>query len=202
MLFIILQVFLILAQDNSRIQANTRENLNFVFIWWTPFINNFTNVRECDNVVCTFTDNRNIIESINGNHYGILFYGSDFNPEDLPSPSTECQMWALLHEESPKNQPLFSHKSAMNLFNFTATFRQTSDEPLTLQYLKSLNELTSQKEHIGTSKKQDFILEGNAPIVFIQSDCDTPSGRDEYVTELGKYIAVSDNKFYFASEGI
>ena len=51
--------------------------------------------------------------------------------------TTEDHEWGLLHEESPKNQPLFLYPSVMSLFNHTATFRQQSTYPLTTQYVIS-----------------------------------------------------------------
>ena len=56
---------------------------------------------------------------------------------DLPLPRSN-EDWALVHEESPKNNPLLSQTSVISLFNHTATFRTESDLPLTLQYLESL----------------------------------------------------------------
>ncbi len=42
---------------------------------------------------------------------------------DVPLPRGGSVDWSLYHEESPKNNPLFSHALMMELFNHTATFR-------------------------------------------------------------------------------
>ena len=54
---------------------------------------------------------------------GLLFYGTDFETADLPLPRSTHQEWGLLHEESPKNNYLFSHKEIVEMFNHTSTFR-------------------------------------------------------------------------------
>ena len=99
----------------------------------------------------------------------VLFYGTDFDVhqalplprhsgefvfDDLSLCTTETeqavqssfaqigQSWALLHEESPKNNMLFNHASLMGMFNYTSTFRQGSDLPLTLQYLEEPGSIT------------------------------------------------------------
>ena len=56
----------------------------------------------------------------------------------------EHEDWALIHEESPKNNPLISQHSVINLFNHTATFRTESDLPLTFQYLENLDVITDE----------------------------------------------------------
>jgi len=42
---------------------------------------------------------------------------------DVPLPRGVGVDWSLYHEESPKNNPIFSHALMMELFNHTATFR-------------------------------------------------------------------------------
>ncbi|KAK4303391.1 hypothetical protein Pmani_024587 [Petrolisthes manimaculis] len=120
-----------------------------------------------------------------------MFYGSDFSVEDLPLPRLPGHWWALLHEESPKNNPLFDHRQVVELFNLTGTFRRTSDFPLTLLSLKSHEALTSAAEFVPTWKKDYWQTEDNlAPVVYVSSNCDTPSERDDYVLQLSRYIRV------------
>ena len=122
---------------------------------------------------------------------GFIFYGTDFHLHDLPLPRLENEEWALLHEESPKNNYLFSHEPIMNLFNHTATFKRQSDFTIITQYLETIEDLESQKYLVETSDKNMLQKEkGLAPIAYIQSDCVTPSDRDIYVKALMKYIKV------------
>ncbi|XP_037072968.1 alpha-(1,3)-fucosyltransferase 10-like isoform X2 [Pollicipes pollicipes] len=108
-------------------------------------------------------------------------------PWDLPLPRNSRVLWALLHEESPKNAPIFCHDDCIGLFNVTSTFRSGSDLPLTLQYLGSLDELTSSAALLSLEQKA---AAGLAPLVYLASGCDNPLQRDEYVRELMRYIAV------------
>lgn len=120
-----------------------------------------------------------------------LFYGSNLNKTDLPIPRSSHHLWALFHEESPKNVPLLMYDIALSLFNVTATFSQNSDYPLTLQYLDNYETLTSRKYFRSVEEKnhyqQDELL---APVLYMQSICDTMSGRDQYLAELMQYINV------------
>jgi hypothetical protein len=120
-----------------------------------------------------------------------MFYGTDFYLYDLPLPRLKSEEWALMHEESPKNNFLFSFESIMNLFNHTATFKRASDLPLVTQYLSSIDDLESQKYSVSIEEKNKLQKEENlAPIAYIQSDCITPSDRDIYVKSLMQHIKV------------
>ncbi|XP_058446379.1 alpha-(1,3)-fucosyltransferase 10 isoform X2 [Malaya genurostris] len=79
----------------------------------------------------------------------------------------------------------------MDLFNITATFSQYSDIPLTLQSFTSLEELIDYKTMYSFGEKTSFQRKLKmAPVLYIQSHCDTMTGRELYVTELGKYIQI------------
>ena len=97
--------------------------------------------------------------------------------------------WALLHEESPKNNYLFSYLEALELFNHTATFSRYSDLPLLTQFLDSIPWLESKKYLVPTREKNQLLGE-LAPILYVQSDCGTPANRDEYVKMLMQEIQV------------
>ncbi|GFQ77937.1 alpha-(1,3)-fucosyltransferase 10 [Trichonephila clavata] len=158
-----------------------------IIIWWTPFTGDSGSYKQCGQHICYFTDQRKYVTDPRTKAF--LFYGSDFKPTDLPLPRSLTHDWGLLHEESPKNNFLFSMERIMKYFNHTATFRRESDLPLTFQYLESLESLTSQKYFVPTSVKNE---KGKtlAPLVYLHSDCNTPSERDSYVEELAKYIPV------------
>ncbi|XP_035218136.1 alpha-(1,3)-fucosyltransferase 10-like isoform X2 [Stegodyphus dumicola] len=158
-----------------------------ILIWWTPFTGENGAYKQCGNDICFFTDEKKYFSDPLTK--GFLFYGSDFKPTDLPLPRKPYHDWALLHEESPKNNFLFSVEKVMKLFNHTATFRRESDLPLTLQYLESVESLKSKKFFVPTSVKNAKGKE-LAPVVYVQSDCNTPSERDSYVEELSKHIPV------------
>ncbi|KAH9495264.1 Alpha 1,3 fucosyltransferase [Bulinus truncatus] len=120
-----------------------------------------------------------------------LFYGTDFNEEDLPLPRSEEHIWALFHEESPKNKFLLSHGEVLSLFNYTSTFRQESDFPITTQHLVSIEWLQQMNYYKTVDQKNKYQgEEGLATAVYVQSDCDPPSDRDEFVKMLMKYVSV------------
>ena len=138
---------------------------------------------------CFFTNSRKYSNRKQRKAY--MFYGSDFYLYDLPLHRLENEEWALMHEESPKNNFLFSFESIMNLFNHTATFKRASDLPLITQYLSSIDDLESQKYLVSIEEKNKLQKEEKlAPIAYIQSDCVTPSDRDIYVKALMQHIKV------------
>ena len=122
-----------------------------------------------------------------------FFYGTSFKATDVPLPRRPEEDWALMHEESPKNNPVFSHAEMIRHFNFTSTFSRQSSFPLTSQYLESLEFLTTASYLVTTGEKnrlQGEEEEGLAPVAYVQSGCDGPSLRDEWVTEFMKHIRV------------
>ncbi|XP_065351355.1 alpha-(1,3)-fucosyltransferase 10 [Cloeon dipterum] len=163
-------------------------------LWWTPFTGENGVLKNCDlgddfQASCFFTNERKLYQQTKA----LLFYGSSFNAWELPprNPKRKRPLWALLHEESPRNTALLQHESALSLFNFSATFSRHSDLPLTLQHLTSLEDLVGHEFLQSWQSKVQFQKkEGLAPVVFIQSDCDTSTDRDSYVRELMKYVKV------------
>lgn len=121
---------------------------------------------------------------------GIIFYGSRLNPDDLPLPRRVDQLWNLIHEESPMNNYMLSHRAFIELFNYTATFRRESDYPLTSQYIYSLHYLTERKPVSTEDKNRKIREQGYAPILYIQSHSRVASDRDSYVQQLMKFISV------------
>jgi len=158
-----------------------------VMVWWTPFTGD-DGLQECGEYKCYFTNDRQFRN--HPNLRSIFFYGTDFKPSDTPLPRRPNEDWALFHEESPKNNPIFNHEDVMKMFNHSATFRRTSDFPLTTQYLHSLDQITDPTFLIPLNVKNRMMAEGLAPIAYVQSGCETPSERDKFVVELMKHIRV------------
>ena len=138
-----LQLYLLHFQLNSG-----RSDIQFklpILLWWAPF-STTQGVKTCQderkNYDCFFTHDRSHRQHTKTS--AIFFYGTEFSPTDIPMPRRKGEDWALVHEESPKNNPLLSQNNVMNLFNHTATFRSASDMPLTLQYLENLQTITDE----------------------------------------------------------
>lgn len=116
-----------------------------------------------------------------------FFYASNIDFTKLPIPrQPEKVIWALLHEESPRNVAELMHEKILNVFNYSSTFSRYSDVPFPLQSIVSLENVTSTEYFIETQQK-NLLLKEIGPILFLQSDCDTATERDKYVEALQKY---------------
>ncbi|XP_018056182.1 PREDICTED: alpha-(1,3)-fucosyltransferase 10 [Atta colombica] len=159
-----------------------------VILWWTPFGNN-NRIKTCGNARCYLTHNRTFENNVNLK--SVLFYGSNLRIHDLPNWRSSAISWGLLHEESPRNNPILVHQEALNLFNYSSTFSRLSNVPLTLLDLPGLEELVANSYYMSTKEKSALMhVENLAPVLYIQSDCDTASDRDSYVSELMKHIRI------------
>ena len=155
-----------------------------IIVWWTPFTAHTRLLKRCSEGTCLFTHSRT--EYKNPNTVAFLYYGSDLDWNDLPLPRKPNHLWALMHEESPKNNWIFAHEKGIGLFNLTATCSRYSNYPLVTQYLDNLQKLT-QPIRVPTAEKSTGDL---GLVMYVQSDCDPPSDRDTYVEELMKYVKV------------
>ncbi|XP_061392281.1 alpha-(1,3)-fucosyltransferase B [Musca vetustissima] len=157
-----------------------------LIVWWTPLVDGgYESRRVCDlSNFCRFTTKRDKLEDASA----ILFYGSNVKIDDFPLPRHPHHIWALIHEESPRNVPFMPYNDWLQHFNFTSTFSRNSNMPLTTYYLTDVENLTSPTYTIPIGEKSRH--KENALVLFIQSDCDTMSGRDDYVKELMNYIKV------------
>ncbi|KAH0567983.1 alpha-(1,3)-fucosyltransferase B isoform X1 [Cotesia glomerata] len=159
-----------------------------IILWWTPFGSD-EEFRKCGNGKCYFTNNRSVITD--SQLKAILFYGSNIKLNDLPLPRQVNVIWGLLHEESPRNNLILVHKEAIQLFNYSSTFSRFSDLPINLVDLPNEDELTGNKYFLSTMEKSRLIKQKKlAPVLFIQSNCDTMNGRDLYVSQLMKLISI------------
>ncbi|XP_077999691.1 GDP-fucose protein O-fucosyltransferase 3-like [Glandiceps talaboti] len=156
-----------------------------IILWWTGFTGERGKVKTCGQDKCFFTVDRHF--HTHPKTQVFMFYGTDFHSNDLPLPRKPQHEWALLHEESPKNNYKLNQPECLTLFNHTATFKRQSDFPITTQYLETLSDLTSTEFLVPTKEKSK---NGLAPVAYVQSDCDPPSDRDSYVEELMKYVDV------------
>lgn len=184
--------FLLQKFLQSRVQKNyeeiSKEVRDPVILWWTPFTGDQGTSRQCGSVSCFFTQDRRF--QYHPLTKVLMFYGSNINVTDLPLPRNgNSVLWAVLHEESPRNTPILSHDDVLHLFNYSSTFSRFSNFPLTTQYLKDLNVLQD-KSYLVPVEVKTSLQTSLAPVVYIQSDCSTPLDRDSYVVELSKYINI------------
>ena len=155
-----------------------------ILIWWTPFTPYNRIVKNCVQGSCIITHSRT--ELTNPRTEGFIFYGTDLKWTDLPLPRNRSHHWALLHEESPKNNWGFAFEEGISLFNITSTPSRYSSYPLVTQYLESLQAFLRPLKHSTSEKSRGDI----GLVMYLHSDCDPPSDRDSYVSELMKYVKV------------
>ncbi|KAL9972349.1 hypothetical protein ACROYT_G018634 [Oculina patagonica] len=154
-----------------------------IILWWTAFTRG-NDIKRCKLGECYFTEARKF--QTHPRTKAFMFYGTSFTANDLPLPRLGHHEWALIHEESPKNNPILHHQTTIELFNHTATFRRKSDYPLVTQMLSSVAELLKKPRYDIHEKSTGNL----ASVVYVQSGCNPPSDRDEYIAELMKYIKI------------
>ncbi|XP_057337348.1 alpha-(1,3)-fucosyltransferase B [Microplitis mediator] len=182
-ILLLFQVYFMLREYENEAPAEIP-----IVLWWTPFGSD-EQLRKCGDVKCYFTKNRSVLT--NSRLKAILFYGSNIEFDDLPFPRQTNVTWGLLHEESPRNNLILVQEEALQLFNYSATFSRFSDLPINLVNLPSKQELLERKYFLSTPEKTQLMKQKNlAPVLFIQSNCDTMNGRDSFVSQLMKYIPV------------
>lgn len=149
------------------------------------YLNPKDTIMTCDNVKCERLAYPDKIPRDRKGAY--IFYGISINFDDLPLPRHADKIfWGLLHEESPRTVHFFMYEMGLSLFNYSSTFSRYSDVPFPLHHLRSVNDITSKKYFIETSKKNSMLKE-ISPIMYLQSNCGTSTERDSYVKQLMKY---------------
>ncbi|CAH2106151.1 unnamed protein product [Euphydryas editha] len=166
----------------------TKKVDNPVIMWWTSGFPGTSGTISCaNNMKCDFVKNTDN-ELYNVKAY--LFYASNIKFDNLPLPRKPNEViWGLYHEESPRNVEELLHEKALSLFNYSTTFSRYSDVPFPLQYLDSLDDISSTKYFKPISLKINLLKE-ISPILYLQSDCETATERDAYVKELMKFIEI------------
>lgn len=157
-----------------------------IIVWWTALISGPDRlIHSISGGSCLISNNKSLLTTSNVS--AVIFYGSSFNLEDLPLPKKIP--WAIYHEESPKNLALFMYKEAQDIFDYTSTISTNSDLPVTLQYLKTADVLLTDRFYISIEEKNRR-LKKLAPVLYLQSDCDTPSNRNAFVEQLSLFINI------------
>lgn len=174
---------------NSRILRQI-DNETQVLIYWTPFLNGLEHTRICDGTKCFITEDRRFRNQTNFKAF--MFYGSSIDTGDFPLPRSQNDLWALYHEESPKNMPFLSFHNAISMFNLTATPSRFSDIPLTLQYLGDEGDFAERDGFMQSLDTKNSLQrdQGIAPVLYLNSICDTLSLRDQYIAQLMQHVKV------------
>lgn len=127
---------------------------------------------------------------LTNNETGVyVFTTSRFNFNNLPVPrNPNNDLWALMDGFTMNENKIITEK-ILNLFNFSATFSRHSDVPFPLRYLHTLDYLINDEYYVTTPAKNAY-LRNIAPILYIQSECNSSTERDAYVKELMKFQKV------------
>ncbi|OWF36239.1 alpha-(1,3)-fucosyltransferase 10-like [Mizuhopecten yessoensis] len=159
-------------------------------VWWAPVSGMMDHGITCGDEACDVSVRRGLKNDPNVRAF--LFYGTEFEFSHLPLPRLPRHLWALEHDESPKNNEfIFSHEEVMTLFNYTSTFKRESSYPVTTMALPSVTWLQSTEYFLTSARKNELQnRKGLAPVLFVHSDCNVPSARDEYLSMLQKFIKV------------
>ncbi|XP_062545888.1 alpha-(1,3)-fucosyltransferase 10 [Armigeres subalbatus] len=180
-------LFVLLCTYAYRKHAKSTTAKYNVMVWWSPYVKQLDYHRKCGEIECRFTSDRRV--QMDPFFSGYLFHGSKVSIYDMPSNRRIDQYWGLYYDTSPKDAPFLLH--ALDIFNFSSTFSRYSTVPLTLQSFTTLEELINYKNMYTFGQKSNFQRKMKmAPVLYIQSRCDTLTGRELYVKELSKYILI------------
>lgn len=173
-------------KNKLRIYLNNTKNPNIIYWNHADEIQPTFSV-DCEKCSCDVHHANSTKMLLPNSEGAYIFYASTIDFKNLPLPRNPKRViWALKHEESPKNIVEFAHEKALNLFNFSSTFSRHSDVPFPLQYMGSLEHITVKKYFVKTQVK-NLALQEISPILYMQSICDSTTERDEYVKELMKF---------------
>ncbi|XP_049884474.1 alpha-(1,3)-fucosyltransferase B-like [Pectinophora gossypiella] len=114
--------------------------------------------------------------------------------EAMPLPRTPKTVWGLLHYESPVSRIMFMYEEALNLFNFSATYSRYSDVPSPFMWMENEFSITTPMYFVPTAEKNSY-LSKYAPVLYLQSNCNSATERDAYVQKLMQYIKVDSYGF-------
>lgn len=172
-------------QNVSKVYSNRKSPDIPVIVRWDALfvdIHKYPPNMSCGNTICKRIFYPDKVPPDTPGAY--LFAGLNTNFKDLPLPRNSHKiLWGLYHDESPRSVLLFLHEITLKLFNYSSTFSRFSDLPFPAQYVESLSEVTSRRYYVETKVKNSLLKE-ISPILFIQSNCDTLTDRDIYVTQL------------------
>lgn len=170
-------------------KTNNYEHSEYpVILWWTKEFPGTMETKHCPEYIkCSIYSNGSVPYGNNVDAY--LFYGSTIDFSNLPLPKKSEHIWGLYHEESPRNVEELMHEQILRIFNYSSTLSRYSDVPFPLQHLESIEHITN-KEYFVTTFEKNIYLTEIAPVMYLQSDCETSTERDAYVKELMKYIEV------------
>ena len=203
----------VLNQLNDNYLNTSMHSKNKTILFWTPFYGtrkywklffHDTITGGCPVSNCRLTQDRQLLPQA----HAVVFHLIDTDLGRLPDQRVPGQIWVLFTLESPA-YPLVRHHnlSRLNgLFNWTMTYRWDSDVPvpygliLPRDPLSATVRLHALPEAVRrvlpkrpTLERRKRPWRKDRLLAWMVSNCDTPSRREDYVTELRKHVHVSEN---------
>ncbi|XP_053204279.1 4-galactosyl-N-acetylglucosaminide 3-alpha-L-fucosyltransferase FUT6-like [Panonychus citri] len=160
-----------------------------ILIWTVTFNcgswNESTNLPlDCD---CIVTRNRSLLPQAKV----VLFYWRNTDLSDLPKYKFEGQTWIWHHMESPIHTHRRSELTAFsNYVDCWSSYRTDSDFPTPYGFILPNNESHKSEKSNQVNAPNAFFVNKSRNVAWMVSNCGAPSGRDEYVKELARYIDV------------
>lgn len=133
---------------------------------------------------CLFTHNRSKTQLASA----LVFHIPSFGRAELPARKAQ-QPWIADSMESPANYKVLQSET-MKLFNYSMTYRLDSDFPI--PYFSPLNTLRDLSQPLPnrTFSQRRSLAAGQAPILWLASNCGASNHRTEFVAELRRHIPV------------
>ncbi|WAQ95468.1 FUT10-like protein, partial [Mya arenaria] len=142
-----------------------------IMLWWDSVYTSVDDFRQCGQITCRM----------------FIFYGSHFKPYGLPFPRKQNHLWALLHEESPRNAYILSHEPTLTYFNFTSSYNQRSDYPIATQWLQCPDWLQDKEFLLPLVDKNRLRKSGLAPILLRFENSMAPLDEREFFQFAARY---------------
>lgn len=122
-------------------------------------------------------------------YHAIVFHQRSWNFVDIPKHRWPHQRYVFLSMESPAWKFIDSESMA-GFFNWTMTYRRDSDIHNPYGWFSPLQVLRNTSSLQGEELSRQRLFKKKRMAAWFVSNCDSLSGRNEFVKELGKYIDV------------
>ncbi|KAK8781517.1 hypothetical protein V5799_017140 [Amblyomma americanum] len=131
-------------------------------------------------VPCFLTNNRSLIRTVDA----VVIHDRDADGNNLPKYRAPHQRWVYWNLESPAHSRPQQMKKLKKVFNWTYTYRRDSDVWHPYSFVARLTPERSSSPPFVTWTNRSKL------VVWLVSNCRTPSGRMQFVKELKKHIPV------------
>jgi hypothetical protein len=181
-------------------KGSTHERLNGTLLIWEPDgVHVPQRKYECSLGTCTVTTNRSLL--LHKDTIGVIFYAihvPDETDEDrlIVPPRPAHHQWVYYNDESPCTAYWLQDPNFLALFNWSVALGRNSTWPIwpTEMYGDPPSALL-QDPPMPVATKTKLRNSANAtqrrsPIAWVHSNCESSTGRMQYIKELTKHVGV------------